>query len=175
MADEITVVAGISIPSASPVFLAIVGFHVLVGVVCVVTGIVAMLSTKGRGRHSNFGTIYYWCLLAVFVSATALAVVRWAEDYHLFILGVLSFAAAYFGRTAARRHGRGWVRLHITGMGASYILLLTAFYVDNGKSLPLWKELPQLAFWVFPSAIWIPLMVYALFQHPLVRPSLNSN
>jgi hypothetical protein len=44
----------------------------------------------------------------------------------------------------------------------------------NGKSLPLWKELPRLAFWVLPSAIGIPLMVYALFQHPLVRPSLNS-
>ena len=26
-------------------------------------------------------------------------------------------------------------------MGLSYILLLTAFYVDNGKSLPLWKDL----------------------------------
>ena len=28
-------------------------------------------------------------------------------------------------------------------MGASYILLLTAFYVDNGKNLPLWRELPE--------------------------------
>jgi rsbT co-antagonist protein RsbR len=33
-------------------------------------------------------------------------------------------------------------------MGASYILMLTAFYVDNGPNLPLWSELPWLAFWV---------------------------
>lgn len=175
MADEITIVAGIPIPSVSPVFLVIVGIHVLVGIVCVVTGIVAMLSTKGRGRHSNFGTIYYRCLLAVFVLATALAVVRWTEDYHLFILGALSFGAAYCGRAAARRRWRGWVRLHISGMGASYILLLTAFYVDNGKSLPLWKELPQFVFWVLPSMVGMPLLIHALFQHHLVRNSRGSN
>jgi hypothetical protein len=42
--------------------------------------------------------------------------------------------------------------MHISGMGASYVLLLTAFYVDNGKNLPLWRELPQWAFWILPSA-----------------------
>jgi hypothetical protein len=84
-------------------------------------------------------------------------------------------AAAYLGRTAARRRRHGWVRLHITGMGGSYILVLTAFYVDNGKSLPLWKELPQLAFWVLPSTVGIPLMVYALFRHPLSRNKLNAH
>jgi len=42
-------------------------------------------------------------------------------------------------------------------MGASYVFLLTAFYVDNGKNLPLWKELPQIAFWFLPSAIGVPL------------------
>jgi len=31
-------------------------------------------------------------------------------------------------------------------MGVSYIVLLTAFYVDNGKSLPLWKELPPISY-----------------------------
>ena len=33
------------------------------------------------------------------------------------------------------------MKLHITGMGTSYVLLLTAFYVDNGKNLPLWRDL----------------------------------
>jgi hypothetical protein len=95
---------------------------------------------------------------------------RWAEDWYLFILGALSFAAATFGRTAHQRHWHNWVRLHITGMGSSYILLLTAFYVDNGKNLPLWKDLPSIAYWVLPSAVGIPLIIYALLNHPLVRP-----
>jgi uncharacterized membrane protein len=169
MADDITVVAGIPIPSTSPAFLTIVGIHVLFGLVCTVTGVTAMLSRKGRGQHSDFGTIYYWSLVGVFVTATALAAVRWAEDYHLFILGALALAAACWARSVARQRQPRWVRQHITGMGFSYVLLLTAFYVDNGKSLPLWKELAEWAFWILPSLIGMPIIVYTLLRHPLVR------
>jgi len=158
---------GIEIPSADPTFLAVIGIHILLGLACTVTGIVAMLSKKREGRHPRYGTIYYWCLTGVFLTATVVAAVRWAEDYHLFILGALSLAAAFLGRQARRRRWHNWVSLHITGMGASYVLLLTAFYVDNGKSLPLWKELPSIAYWLLPAAVGVPLIVRALFQHPL--------
>jgi uncharacterized membrane protein len=170
---DTTIVAGIVIPSTSPIFLTVVGLHILAGVGCVVAGAIAMLSPKRHGRHPTFGTIYYVCLAAVFVSATTLAAVRWEEDYHLFILGVLAFAAASLGRTARRQRWRAWVRLHITGMGLSFILLLTAFYVDNGKSLPLWKELPPISYWLFPGASGLPLIGYALLRHPLVRNSIK--
>jgi hypothetical protein len=95
--------------------------------------------------------------------------VRWTEDYHLLVLGTLSFAAAYLGRQARRRRWNGWVRLHLAGMGVSYILLLTAFYVDNGKSLPLWKELPSITYWLLPALVGTPLILRALVWHPLVR------
>ena len=167
--DEITVVLGIPIPSTSPTFLTIVGLHVAVGLVCVVAGAIAMLSPKRSGRHPTFGTIYYWSLVAVFVSATALSVMRWAENYHLFILGVLAFASAFLGRAARRRPWVGWAKPHIAGMGLSYILLLTAFYVDNGKSLPLWKELPPIAYWLVPAVVGLPLIIRALLRHPLAR------
>src|SRR6476620_10660680 len=99
---------------------------------------------------------------------SALSFMRWAENYHLFILGVLSFASALFGRTAVQRRWHQWPRLHLTGMGSSYIFMLTAFYVDNGKNLPLWRELPQIAFWFLPSAVGVPLILYALLRHPVV-------
>jgi len=169
---DTTVVAGIPIPSTSPIFLAIVSLHVLFGLTCVVAGATAMASPKRRGRHPTSGTIYYWCLVAVFVSASALAVVRWAEDYHSFVLGLLAVAAAYLGRAA--RRWPGWVRLHIAGMGLSYILLLTAFYVDNGESLPLWEELPPIAYWSPPGAIGLPLIIRAVFRHPLARQSATK-
>jgi hypothetical protein len=86
-------VAGIEIPSSDPVFLAVVAVHVLFGLACTITGIIAMLSPKRSGRHPIFGTIYYRCLMGVFVTASALAVARWTEDYHLFILGALAFTA----------------------------------------------------------------------------------
>jgi hypothetical protein len=57
----------------------------------------------------------------------------------------------------------------MTGMGTSYILMLTAFYVDNGPNLPLWRELPPLAFWILPALIGAPILANALLRHPLVE------
>ena len=164
-ASDVTVIAGIEIPSTSPIFLTIVGLHIAVGLACVIAGAVAMLSPKAPGRHPAFGTIYYWCLAAIFLSATALAIVRWREDYDLFLLGALAFAAASMGRAARRGLWHGWTTWHITGMGLSYTVLLTAFYVDNGKSLPFWKELPPISYWIIPAALGLPLIAHALRQY----------
>ena len=124
-----------------------------------------MLSPKAPDRHPAFGTIYYWCLAVVFASATALGIMRWKEDYHLFLLGALAFGVASAGRAARRGLWHDWVTWHITGMGLSYIALLTAFYVDNGKSLPLWKELPPISYWVIPAAVGLPLIARTLRQY----------
>src|SRR6266851_4139087 len=112
---DMTIVAGIEIPSTNPAFLTVVGVHVLLGLACTVTGAIATLSQKRAGRHPRYGTIYFWCLAGVFLTAASLAAVRWAHDYHLFILGAVSFIAAYLGRQARRGRWRYWVRLHITG------------------------------------------------------------
>lgn len=176
--ETTTVVLGLPIPSADPTFLAIVGIHVVFGLAAVITGAVAMLSSKGRGRHAHFGTAYFWCLFAVFVTMSALSFMRRSDDYHLFGLGALSFASSYVGRAAVRRCWPQWPRLHLAAMGVSYILMLTAFYVDNGKNLPLWRELPEFAFWLLPGVVGAPLIVYAVYRHPVVlafdRPSLQT-
>src|SRR4051812_5404592 len=100
-ADD-TVVAGIVVPSDDPVFLTIVAVHVVLALVCVVTGFGAILSAKGSRRHRMLGTTYYAFLMAVFVSASVLSILRWSQDSHLFGLGLLSFAAATYGRTVQR-------------------------------------------------------------------------
>ena len=164
-----TSILGIPVPSRDPVFLAIVVVHVLFGLASVVSGALAMLSRKGRGRHSKLGTAYFWCLFAVFLSMSALSALRWDENRHLFVLGLAAFLSACLGRIALRRRWRGWIRFHVLGMGSSYILLLTAFYVDNGKSLPIWNLLPQIAFWFVPAIFGVPLLVWTLSRHPLVR------
>jgi hypothetical protein len=161
--------AGLDLPFTEPVLLAIVAFHIFVGLICVLSGAVAMLSPKGAGRHPRFGKIYFWALAIVFVSATVLAATRWADDYHLFILGAASFGFALFGRSARRRLWPNWPRWHIAGMGMSYVLLLTAFYVDNGKNLPLWKELPVWSYWALPALVGAPIIIWALLRHPVVK------
>lgn len=164
-----TVIGGIPLPSNAPLFLAIVAIHVAMGVIAVIAGAVAMLSRKQPGRHPRAGTIYYWALSIVFVTMTILAISRWSEDYRLFVLGALSFIAATIGRAARRKLWPSWARIHIAGMGSSYILMITAFYVDNGPNLPFWRLLPSIAFWILPSLIGAPILLNALFRHPLTR------
>lgn len=139
--------------------------HVFAGLTCVIAGGVAIASRKRRGRHPWFGAVYYWSLSVVFASATGLAGIRWEHDAYLFVLGTLAFAAASIGYGARRIRWRGWTSLHILGMSASYVILLTAFYVDNGPDLPLLKELPVLTFWAAPSLIGVPLVARALTRH----------
>jgi hypothetical protein len=90
------------------------------------------------------------------------------------VLGALAFASALFGRSAMKRHWPAWVRLHISGMGASYIFLLTAFYVNNGKNLPGWRELPVVAYWILPAAIGIPIIAWVMLRHTLARQSMRT-
>jgi hypothetical protein len=164
-----TEIAGIAIPSSSPLFLAGVAIHVAAGLVCVVAGALAMFSRKQRGRHSVAGSVYFWGLAVVCGSAGLLAAVRWTEDYVLFALAVTAFTAAMVARSAIRRRAQPLVEVHVVGMAVSYIVLLTAFYVDNGKSLPLWRDLPPVTFWLAPGAIGFPILIYTLKRHPLLR------
>jgi hypothetical protein len=159
------VVGGLPIPADSPAFLALLALHVPAGLAATVAGAWAMLADKGAGRHPRAGITYYWLLMVVVTTMAALAAMRWAEDWALFVLGALAMASASFGRTAMRRRWRGFVSLHIAGMGCSYTLMLTAFYVDNGKNLPLWKLLPTLAYWLIPGLVGVPLILRAALKY----------
>src|SRR5262245_25760144 len=96
MTGDSTIVAGIEIPSTDPVFLTVVvGIHIPLGIACVVVGAAAMFSKKRRGRHTTFGQIYYWCLLALVASATFLSVMRW----------VRTITCSFWEHCLSRRHG----------------------------------------------------------------------
>jgi hypothetical protein len=83
-------------------------------------------------------------------------------------VGRAAFGCAWFGRSALRLRWPNWVRLHIAAMSLSYVVMLIAFYVDNGKQLPIWKDLPHFLYWLLPPAVAAPLIVWALLYHPLV-------
>ena len=155
-------------------FAVLLAFHVLAGITCVASGAGAALSRKRHGRHPTFGSVYFWALAIVFVTSTGMSVLRWTEDAYLFVLGTLAFGCGLLGLTARRRRWRGWTTAHIVGMSSSYIVLLTAFYVDNGPRLPLWNLLPSVAFWIAPTLIGAPIVVRALRRHAHVRRDLGD-
>jgi len=153
-------ILGDEVGSTAPAFLAVLAVHVIAGLAAVLTGAIAALARKGSPRHIRAGRWYYRAIAIVFVTATALAAMRWAQDYYLFILGAVAFTAATAGYLHRRRHRPGDTG-HIAGMG---IAMLTAFYVDNGPHLPLWDRLPTLAFWLLPAAIAAPIITRAIIR-----------
>jgi uncharacterized membrane protein len=116
--ESTTVVLGIPIPSTDPLFLPIVGVHVMFGLGAVTAGAIAMLSNKGRGRHSNWGTTYFWFLLGVFVTMSVLSFMRLGGELSLVHFGravirVCAFrtycrsaALAAMAQAASHWHGR---------------------------------------------------------------------
>jgi hypothetical protein len=162
-------IGGFPLPSDAPQFLGVLAVHVAAGLWCVSTGAIAMLSEKQPGRHPRLGTFYFWGLVVVFITMSILSAMRWAEDYVLFGLGALSLGSAVLGRQAAPSRSIGRIRIHVVAMATSYILMLTAFYVDNGKNLPLWRSLPHIAYWFIPSALGIPIIFRVLRHHPLLQ------
>jgi hypothetical protein len=163
-------ILGDEVGSTAPAFLAILAVHVIAGLTAVITGAAAALARKGSPRHIRAGRWYYRAITAVFATATALAAMRWAQDYYLFILGATAFTAATIGYLHRRRHRPGDTG-HIAGMGIAYTAMLTAFYVDNGPHLPLWDRLPTLAFWILPAAIAAPIITRAIIRARNTAPS----
>jgi hypothetical protein len=158
-------VLGLELPRMGPAFYGVLAVHVPAALAAVVLGAVAALSRKGSRRHVRAGIFYFRALAIAFLTASILAVMRWREDYHLLLIGVVSFAAACYGHLYQGRHRPGH-RPHIAGMGLSYVAMLTAFYVDNGSQLPLWNRLPHVMYWVLPIAFGAPIIVRALRRAP---------
>jgi pimeloyl-ACP methyl ester carboxylesterase/uncharacterized membrane protein len=142
-----------------------VATHVLAGLVAVLSGAVAMLAAKGSPRHRLGGRIYCLALAVLVVTGGLMAAPDWAGRWHLFLLGVVAFALAALGDVARLARWRGWARTHIAGMGGAYIAMLTAFYVDNGPRLPLWRLLPPLALWLVPAGVGLPVLFRALRRY----------
>lgn len=175
MPEKETIVFGVPVPPDNKLFLTIVVIHILLGIICVLSGLVAMLSNKRKGLHTVAGKIYYFGVLFVFVTVIPLVIMRWPYNTHLLIVETLAFLFTYLGRRFAHHPKPDWTRLHTIYMGLSYVLLLTGFYVDNWKNLPFWNQFPQLFFWVFPSVIGVPIILYTLFRHPLNRRNKKTS
>ena len=195
MTGDTTVILGIEIPSTDPVFITVImGIHVPLGLACVVAGAAAMLSEKRRGHHSTAGKVYYWCLLALFASMTFLSVMRWAENYHLFIIGALSFASAFVASAAGPSSSRHAPALSDRGRKATSLrtldgALIHSAMLDISPSLrgimrkpvpsPLrgrtYAPLTSISYWLLaslassPSGIPCSSSVALLCWHPLVR------
>lgn len=111
--------------------------------------------------HVTCGTVYLGALVGLCAGAPILAVLDWAHRWHLVALAGIAAALAGLGLFGAR--SRRW-NAHIVGTGGSSIVMLAAFYVDNGPRLPLWNQLPPIVFWFLPIVVGWPVLWRALHR-----------
>lgn len=79
--------------------------HVLAGVVALASGVVALLTRKGRPRHNRAGKTYVLSMAVVVVTAVPLA--AWVENWFLLAVAVFTGYLVFGGyRVVARRRAR---------------------------------------------------------------------
>ena len=139
--------------------------HSLAGLPTAITGIVSFSAPKRRGRHVRWGIRYVWAYTVVFLTATVLSVQHWEADAYLFVLATLGYGFALGGYGAQRFRqeplmrrvfGKKRVVAYLVGVIGSYVVLWTAFFVDNAHPIPALNQIPPLAFWVLPTVIALP-------------------
>jgi hypothetical protein len=147
--------------------------HAVAALLTGITGLMAFRAPKRRERHPRWGIRYLWAYTVVFLTATILSAERWEADASLFFLAVIGYGFVLGGYGARRFRevpqvrralGKQWVVAHIVGMIGSYVVLWTAFYVDNAHLIPGLKELPSLTFWILPTVIALPFLMLSLLR-----------
>jgi hypothetical protein len=174
MIGNATTIAGIPVPSDARLFLAFIHLHIVAGLTAVIAGAIAMPSAKCPGRHPRAGTVYYCGSCRRFrhnVRSRVLPMERGLSPVHA-------------GVCVVCRHC-DW-----PGCKAKTVAILAAHsYHWNGRvlppddhsllcgqraNLPVWRELPPLAFWLLPTLVGAPILINALLRHPLVT-QIGSN
>ncbi len=105
--------------------------HAACGVVCLVSGVVALLAGKARGRHPQAGRVFVWALALTYTAVLLNIVVT----RNIFMLGIgwIAVCAAVEGQRALRRfQGRLqpeplWMDYAVWGTTAALCVALGAF------------------------------------------------
>lgn len=167
MEEQETIVFGVPVPSENKVFLFFIVVHIILGLICVLAGLFAILTNKTSKIHKYAGKVYFWGYTLLFITIIITSIMRWPHNIHLLTIGSFGYILAFTGRRMAQNHPKNWIRFHTVLMGLSYLFLLAGFYVDNGRHLPFWNQFSRWQLFVFPFVIGVPIIIYALFKHPL--------
>jgi uncharacterized membrane protein len=133
----------------------ILAIHIAAGTTGLILGPLAMRAPKRRGPHARLGETYHWMMLAVCVSAAGLAVLEWHRLWWFLPIAVFSYANALVGYVAIKRRPPGWLRLHVRGMGGSYIALVTALLVVSTRA-------QLLVAWFVPTIVGAPIIGWVI-------------
>ena len=135
---------------------AILTLHIALGATGLILGTIALWARKRHGQHTTVGEAYHWIMLSVCVTAAVIAILDWQRLWWFVLIATGSYAFALLGYVAAKRRGPGWLRVHITGQGGSYIAMVTAVLVVNWQRLTGEPGVTSPWAWILPTALGPP-------------------
>ena len=78
--------------------------HILAGMFALISAALAVSSEKGKRLHVLSGRTYFWCMVAIFLTAIPMSIIT--SNIFLFLIAFFSFYLAFSGiRFARNRKG----------------------------------------------------------------------
>ena len=116
--------------------------HILAGTIALLSAIMAVLSEKGKKLHLLSGRTYFWCMVAIFLTAIPMSIIT--SNIFLFLIAFFSFYLAFAGiRFARNRKGiaatSDWIAVGLmilSGVGM-WTLAAILFMNNNSMYIPL--------------------------------------
>ena len=116
--------------------------HILAGTIALLSAIMAVLSEKGKKLHLLSGRTYFWCMVAIFLTAIPMSIIT--SNIFLFLIAFFSFYLAFAGiRFARNRKGiastSDWIAvglMFLSGVGM-WTLAAILFMNNNSMYIPL--------------------------------------
>lgn len=132
---------------------AILIVHIACGTGALILGLVSMFARKYNSLHTKAGEAYHWTMLGLFLTASTLAILDWARIWWFLPVAAGSYAFALVGYVAAKRRRKGWLHVHITGQGGSYIAALTALLIVNWENITGTRGVLSPWAWALPTVV----------------------
>ena len=116
--------------------------HLLAGATALLCAAMAIFSEKGKRIHVLSGRTYFWCMVAIFLTAIPMSIIN--SNIFFFLIAVFSFYLAFAGmRFARNRKGIAttldWIAVSLmilSGLGM-WILATIYFTDDNSQYIVL--------------------------------------
>jgi len=128
---------------------AILVTHIVTGALGLLLGSAAILGAVRTKVPGWTAATYHWLVLAVCITAVALALLDLSALWFFGPIAAGSYALALWAHLAEKRQPSGWRARYLRGLGGSYIALVTALLVVSVGSP---------AAWVLPSLCGVPLL-----------------
>ena len=114
--------------------------HILSGALALVSAAVALYSAKVKRAHILSGRIYFWSMVAIFLTAIPMSIA--SSNIFLFLIAIFSFYLTISGmRFARNRNGvptrSDWLAVFSMMLSGIGMWILAAFYLANENSQPI--------------------------------------